>query len=201
MAGNRSTERLDRASVIEAACALADKDGFENLSLASLSASLRRHASSLYNHVDGLDGLRRDVTIRSLQRLSEQLRNAVLGKGGPAGLRAIAEVYRSYAASQPGCFEALITWRRRTTDHDKEIAAAFTPGAEAIHAVVESFGLEGPAVDYATRAFVSSIVGFVQISGGVFYGPPSSEATFNHLVELFQMVLSEGTWLRDGVDR
>jgi AcrR family transcriptional regulator len=190
----RTTTRMDRTSVIEAACVLADKEGFGNLSLASLSASLGRHASSLYNHVDGLDGLRRDVTIQALRELSEELRAAVLGRGGPAGLRAIAGVYRSFAEQKPGRFEALSTWRHRTDVPDKEITSAFLPGVDAIHAVMTSFGLEGDGVDFATRAFVSAIVGFVQISVGAFYGPPSSDDTYEHLISLFETALSEGTW-------
>lgn len=190
----RTTTRMDRTSVIEAACVLADREGFGNLSLASLSASLGRHASSLYNHVDGLDGLRRDVTVQALRELSEELRGAVLGKGGPAGLRAIADVYRSFAERKPGRFEALSTWRHRTDAPDKELAAAFLPGVDAIHAVMTSFGLQGEGVDYATRAFISAIVGFIQISVGAFYGPPSSDDTYEHLITLFETALSDGTW-------
>jgi hypothetical protein len=166
----------------------------EHLSLASLSASLGRHASSLYNHVDGLEGLRRDVTVQALRELSEALRGAVLGRGGPPGLRAIAEVYRTFAETKPGRFEALSTWRHRTDVPDKEITAAFLPGVDANHAVMTSFGLEGHGVDFATRAFVSALVGFVQISVGAFYGPPSSEDTFEHLISLFETALSEGSW-------
>ena len=121
----------------------------------------------------------------------------MLGRGGPAGLRAIAEVYRSFAETKPGRFEALSTWRHRTDVPDKEITAAFLPGVDAIHAVMSSFGLEGDQVDFATRAFVSAIVGFVQISVGAFYGPPSSEDTFERLLTLFQTALSDGTWLHN----
>jgi AcrR family transcriptional regulator len=185
---------MDRPSVIEAACVLADKEGFGNLSLASLSASLGRHASSLYNHVDGLDGLRRDVTVQALRELSEELRSAVMGRGGVAGLRAIADVYCSFAERKPGRFEALSTWRHRTNVVDKEIRAAFLPGVDAIHAVMTSFGLEGEGVDYATRAFISAIVGFIQISVGAFYGPPSSEDTYKHIIALFETALTQGSW-------
>ena len=51
---------VDRARVVEVAAKLADEVGLEALTLAQVAARLNVKLPSLYNHVDGLPGLRRD---------------------------------------------------------------------------------------------------------------------------------------------
>ena len=103
--------RLDRDAVLEAALDLVDREGYAALTLASLAAHLDRHSSSLYNHVAGLEGLRRDITVMSLAELGDRLWKAALGAGGEAGLRRLAGAYRSYATDHPGRFQAATAWR------------------------------------------------------------------------------------------
>ena len=187
--------RLDRAAVLTAACAIADRDGFDALTLASLAAELDRHSSSLYNHVDGLEGLRRDVTARGLEDLGTRLWRAALGRGGEEGLRAVAQAYRQYAVDHPGCFEAATTWHDRMP-RDAASLDLVRPAADAIHAVMASFGLDDTAVVHATRAFTSSLVGFIRAAGHTFDGPPPQEETFEALLDLFVRGLTGGAWLR-----
>src|SRR3954451_3662191 len=114
MAKQTRRTRLGREDVLLSALTIVDRDGFAALSLASLAVELDRHVSSLYNHVDGLDGLRRDITMRSLEELGSRIWRSALGRSGADALWAIAEAYRTYASECPGRFEAATTWRRRT---------------------------------------------------------------------------------------
>lgn len=188
--------RLDRDAVLAAAINLVDREGIDALSLASLAAELDRHVSSLYNHVEGLDGLRRDITVLSLEELGSRLWRAALGKTGAEGLRALAHAYRDFAAEHPGRFEAATTWLRRIEPRGDFVTSVAKPSGEAIYAVMASFGLEGTAAVHAVRSFSASIVGFIQGTGASFSPPPSIEDTFDNHVELFIRALSETSWLR-----
>jgi len=64
---------LDREQVIEEAAALADESGAHAVTLAALAARLGVRSQSLYAHVDGLDGLRRDLAVLGQRSLAEQL--------------------------------------------------------------------------------------------------------------------------------
>jgi AcrR family transcriptional regulator len=194
MAKNTVESRLDRETVIQAACAFVDREGIDGLTLAALAAELDRHATSLYNHVDSLDGLKRDVTVRSIGELSDRLWRAVAGKAGVVGLRAIAETYRAYAAEHPGRFGAATTWHARMGRTD-EMLAAVEPASEAIHAVLDSFELDPVEVRHASRVYSSALVGFVQTAGLTFTDPPSVDDTFDRLVDLFAVALTKGGWL------
>lgn len=184
--------RADRAAVLAAACDVADRDGLDGLTLASVAAELGLHSSSLYNHVDGLDGLRRDVTVAALVELSERLRDAVLGRGGGAGMRAIAEAYRAFAVQRPGGFHAATTWHLRC--EWEEVASAVKGGSQAIHAVISSFGLEGVPLRHAARAYTAALIGFIQSAGQTFTDPPDAEGTFDYLVSLFTDAFAAGRW-------
>jgi AcrR family transcriptional regulator len=184
--------RVDRAAVLEAACRVTDRDGMDGLTLASVAAELGLHSSSLYNHVDGLEGLRKSVTVAALEELSERLRDAVLGRGGAAGMRAIADAYRAYAAERPGRFRAATSWHLRCGWD--EVQDATDGGLRAIHAVISSFGLEGVALRHAARAYTSALIGFIQAADHAFTGPPSAEGTFDYLVSLFSDAFASGRW-------
>ncbi|HEX7097478.1 MAG TPA: WHG domain-containing protein [Acidimicrobiales bacterium] len=184
--------RLDRAAVLEASRRIVNRDGFHELTIAALATELDRHASSLYNHVDGLEGLRRDVVVIALRELGQRLRDAVLGRGGAAGLRALADAYREFARTEPGLFEAATSWRKASV-HVDELRDAAESAGQAIHAVMRSFGLEDDDVIHATRAFSGAVVGFIRAENQTYGDPgPNLDDTFNRLIDLFVLGLSGG---------
>src|SRR5689334_7976650 len=99
---------LDHDAVVEAAGRLVDESGVEALTLARLAAILGVRSQSLYAHVDGLDGLLRDLALDSVRRLGDQLRSSVIGRSGPAALEAIAAAYWDFATTHPGRYAATI---------------------------------------------------------------------------------------------
>src|SRR5512135_163248 len=88
--------RLDTAAVVQAAADLIEAEGLEALSLGRLAKQLDVQTPSLYNHIDGLPGLYRELALRSTRELGEALGRAAIGKSGPAALLALAEAYRAY---------------------------------------------------------------------------------------------------------
>jgi hypothetical protein len=58
---------LDLEAVIEAAAEIADQFGAQEVTLANLAKRLNIRPPSLYNHVDGLPGLRKELAIFSIK--------------------------------------------------------------------------------------------------------------------------------------
>ena len=73
---------LTREQVVEAAAEIADRDGLDALSLATLASALGVRSPSLYAHVDGLAGLRRQLTLHASGLLTADLAEAVDGLEG-----------------------------------------------------------------------------------------------------------------------
>ena len=88
---------LTREQVVAAAAEIADHDGLGSLSLATVASKLGVRSPSLYSHVDGLAGLRRQLTLHASWLLAAELAERVEGLEGTEALRAIAEHLRSFA--------------------------------------------------------------------------------------------------------
>ncbi len=115
---------LDRTVVVEEAAVLADEDGFENLSLARLAERLGVRKPSLYNHIAGLDGIRRELVLKGLRELGRVLSSASSGEDGEAGIFALAEAYRSFIKEHPGLYAATVMSYRIYAPDDHELGAA-----------------------------------------------------------------------------
>ena len=93
---------LDQSAVVEAAARLVDAEGIEALTLGRLAERLGIRTPSLYNHVAGLPGLKRDLALYCLRALLDQLTRVTIGKSGGEAIVAVATAYRSYAREYPG---------------------------------------------------------------------------------------------------
>ena len=145
---------LDRARVVDAAVAIADADGLEAVTLARVAAALGVRSPSLYNHVDGRDGLIRGVAARATRELATTLRRAATGRSGRAAIAAVAQAQRDYARAHPGRYAATVP--------------APAAGDDLIHAV---------------RALRSAVHGFaaIEASGGFALAVDADES-FRRLV-------------------
>jgi AcrR family transcriptional regulator len=180
---------LDHDAVIDAAATLVDEQGVDALTLAALAAQLGIRSQSLYAHVDGLDGLLRDLALHSVHRLGDELRSSVIGRSGRDALESIADAYWRFAQQHPGLYSATI----RDPGADAELDAANLRAAEALTRVLESFGLTGADEVHAHRAVWSGIHGFLTLEhAGVLRRPASVRESYRRMIGMFSDALASG---------
>src|SRR5436190_16719889 len=173
---------LDHDAVIDAAAALVDEQGVGALTLAALAARLGIRSQSLYAHVDGLEGLLRDLALHSVRLLGDELRSSVIGRAGRDALAAIGDAYWDFAERRPGAYASTI----RDPGDDSELDAANLRAAEALTRVLESFGLDGAAEVHAHRAVWSGIHGFITLEhAGVLRRPASTRESYRRMIAMF----------------
>lgn len=165
----RARAGLDRAAVVRAAAALADAEGYEAVTLARLAAELSVRPPSLYNHIDGLDGLRRELALCGLTELHQCLSRATVGKAGDAALTALADAYRRFAHERPGLYPATL---RAPDAGDAELNEVAEEVLAVILAVLAGYGLYGADALHATRGLRSLLHGFVALEAGGGFGLP-----------------------------
>lgn len=151
---------LDTARVVAEAARIADRDGLAEVTLARVATALGVRAPSLYNHVDGLPGMLRLLTLLSLGELTDAIRDAAVGRSGAAALAAVAHAYRNYAQEHPGRYAA--TTRAPAAD-DTELAAAGLRAVEVLIAVLGAWGFTGDEVLHRVRVVRSALHGFISI--------------------------------------
>jgi AcrR family transcriptional regulator len=175
--------RLDRAAVVQAAAELVDAEGLENLTLAALAARLGIRTPSLYNHVTGLDGLRRDLALHAVRELQERLARAASGKAGDAAIVACADAYRTFAHAHPGRYAASL---RAPAPDDAEFQVVAAAVVEIIVAVLAFSDLHGDDAVHAVRALRSILHGFVALeAAGGFELPLNRDESYRRLVRVF----------------
>jgi AcrR family transcriptional regulator len=178
---------LSRSSVVDAAAELADEAGWERLSLAALAARLGVRLPSLYEHIDSLDGLRRDVSVLAVTELGAAMSAAAIGRAGSDALRAVADAYRDYGQTHPGRYAATV---RAPGADDAEHTAAAETVLRVVLAVLAGYGLAGTDAIDATRALRAALHGFVALEAGGGFGMPADvDRSYTRLVEGFDATL------------
>ena len=152
---------LTREQVVEAAAEIADRDGLEALSLASVATTLGVRSPSLYSHVDGLAGLRRQLSIHASGLLTAELTASAEGLESTQALRAIAEQLRSFARQHPGLYDSFLP--APTPEQDPEVAAALARPTAVVGSVLADMGVDPTTVVPLMRALRASIHGFVDL--------------------------------------
>lgn len=184
---------LDKAAVVQAAVELIDEEGLEALSLARLAGKLGIKTPSLYNHVEGLLGLRRELALRNVRNLRESLGRAAIGKAGAEGLRAIAQAYRAYIKENAGLYLASLRASGNLKGDGafpsieaRELQAGEEQVVGIVLAVVASFGLSGDDAIHAVRGLRSLVHGFATLEiGGGFGLELDLDESFRRLMEVF----------------
>jgi AcrR family transcriptional regulator len=158
---------LDRDAVVAAACALADAEGLEAVTLARVAAELGVKSPSLYVHVDGLAGLRGQIAARGAREVNAVLQAAVAGRSGREALAALADAYRAYAHEHPGVYAST---QNVANLEGPEASAAATVWLDIVFAVLRGYALEGDARVHAARVVRSALHGFISLEVGAGFG-------------------------------
>lgn len=179
---------LSTDRVVTEAADLADEQGLAGLTLSAIAARVGVAVPSLYKHVDGADGLHRDLATRATRELADALGRACVGRSGPTGLAALCRAYRGFARSHPGRYAATLQAPR--PDDADHLAAA----ADAVHIVdrvLASYGLTGAAALDGVRTVRSALHGFVDLEQrGGFGIPRSLDRSFDSLVATLDAALT-----------
>jgi AcrR family transcriptional regulator len=172
---------LDRDQVIDAAIEIADADGLEAVTLARVAAALGVRSPSLYNHVEGREGVVRGIAERSTIELASALRRAATGRAGADAVAAVAQAQRAYALAHPGRYEATVT---PPAPGDTAHAAAAADAVDVLTTVLASAGLQGDDVIHAARALRSAVHGFAALEASGGFGlDVDRDVSFQRLVD------------------
>ena len=104
--------RITKADVIHTAADIADKNGLSNVSLKVVAESLNIRTPSLYNHIDSLEALLREIAYNGMKTMNERMMQAAIGKIGDDAIQSVGQAYLNYMIEHPGIYETIqwATW-------------------------------------------------------------------------------------------
>jgi AcrR family transcriptional regulator len=174
--------------VVEEAGVVADATGLDRLTLAAVADRFGVAIPSLYKHVNGLDGLRRDLAVLAVRELTAALSRAAVGRAGRDALHAMAGAYRAYAIAHPGRYAATV---RAPDPGDAEHLAAADDALGVFLAVLAGYGITGPDAIDAIRGLRAALHGFVALEAAGGFGLPRSvDASYHRLVDALDTALT-----------
>ncbi|RKF50338.1 TetR family transcriptional regulator [Bacillus wiedmannii] len=170
---------LTLQKVVETAVEIADTNGIQEVTLASLAQRLGVRSPSLYNYVKGLQDVRKNLGIYGIKQLHNRLEEAAEGKRMDEAIHALGEAYVAFVRKHPGLYEA-------TFLRDEEVRKAGDGIVKLCLQVLQQYGLEGENALHATRGFRSICHGFASIEQQGGFGLPLDLDTSLHvLLETF----------------
>jgi AcrR family transcriptional regulator len=157
--------RLNRSAVIFAAIEMLEQSKGDSLTIPALAARLKIRPPSLYNHIESLSDLRRELAIRANHMLCEETRKAAVGKSRDKAVQAMAHALHRFAVKHPALYRLSVSVPPKS---DKEWMKAFLEYRQLWFGVFESYDFRPGTRPFAARMFRSLVHGFVDIelSGG-----------------------------------
>lgn len=161
---------LTRDDVATAATIIADRDGLEAATLTAVAEELGIKTPSLYNHVDGVAGLRRLLALHGSEILLRAFEKAADRLEGADALRAIAEADRRFALEHPGLYASFLPAPRPEDDPELYHAMA-APVFHVAHILLE-MGIPQSEAIHLIRALRALLHGFLDLEAKDGFGMP-----------------------------
>ena len=145
---------VTKATIIQTAADIADKEGLQNVSLKVIAEALEIRTPSLYNHIKNLDELLREVAHDGMRSMNARMVKAAIGHVGDKALKIIATEYLNYMIEQPGVYE-IIQWAN--WNGTEETAAIYNEYISLLNAFIIPYNLEIES----SREVLNMITGFI----------------------------------------
>ncbi len=172
---------LNFEKVVGTAVRLADKEGLENLTLGQIANEFGVKPPSLYEHVNGLQGLHLAIRLRGFHALNDILRRATVGKSQDEAIRSLALEMRKFVHQHPALYQATVL---TAVGDSKEIREAADEVLETLNAVLAGYGIAGKEAVHAARYLRSLLHGFVSLERSRGFGlNVDLEESYHRLVE------------------
>ncbi|KNH23795.1 TetR family transcriptional regulator [Priestia megaterium] len=179
---------LDFKKVIQTGENLANREGFYAVTIASLAKELNVRPPSLYNHIKGLEELRKELALSGLQQLYHLLKSAVEHASAEDAVYRLSKAYVSFVRKSPGIYEATATVAPRIKD--EEVQKASDNIVFLVLDVLKPYHLPENEALHAVRSLRSILHGFSSLEQkGGFGMSLSTDETLDFLIRTFALGL------------
>jgi AcrR family transcriptional regulator len=146
--------RLTKDDVITTASEIADKYGLDHVTLKAVAEKLNIRTPSLYNHIDSLEDLLRDIAHRGMREMNARMTQAAIGVSGVEAIKSVSLAYFDYLIAHPGVYE-IIQWAG--WHGNSETVSIFSEYRVLLEKIILSCHLKNPD----TGAIIDLLTGFL----------------------------------------
>jgi AcrR family transcriptional regulator len=157
---------LTRASVLASAADLADRTGYDAVTVSALARELGVQPASLYSHVRDRAALLEGVHQLALAELADRISTLIAGRSGREALAGLLEAHRAYAADSPGRWTALQRPATAATARSEEAQRVVA----LMRATFRGYDLPEDEFVHATRIVGATVNGFLALEAAGSFG-------------------------------
>jgi AcrR family transcriptional regulator len=173
---------LDKEAILKIAADIADRDGLEAVTIATLAKKLNIKSPSLYNHFDGMNDLRVHMAIYGMNELYNSLINATIGVAGEEAIHCFAEAYITFARSHHGLYDAIT---QISLEKDERLQVAGDKTVELVSRVLGTYKINKEEI-HIVRGLRSMLHGFASIEkNGGFGLPVDTDESLRNMVDIY----------------
>ncbi|KGR90977.1 TetR family transcriptional regulator [Ureibacillus massiliensis 4400831 = CIP 108448 = CCUG 49529] len=174
---------LDFNTILMTAVEIADHEGVEAITLATIARKLSVKPPSLFNHTSGLPSIKRALSLYGLSLLYKKINNAVMEKQQDEALFSMATAYLEFTREHPGLYQFTI---QAPEKDDQELEIASNKLLQLISEVLYTFNIAEEMIIHKIRGLRSILHGFASLEQmGAFGLPVKTEESFEHLVSSY----------------
>ncbi|MCA1030906.1 TetR/AcrR family transcriptional regulator [Bacillus timonensis] len=149
--------KITQEVIVTIASEIIDVEGYHQLSLAALASRLGIKTPSLYNHIGGLDDLKRKLALVGITKLKEAMVHASIGKSGKEAVKSIAFAYVHFVKNHPGLYEATMPSQEIM---DNEIKSASGEIVDVMLKILQEYNLDYEKAIHTVRGLRCLVHGF-----------------------------------------
>jgi len=181
---------LTTADVVSAAAGIADREGFDAVSVSAVARALGVQPASLYAHVRDRAALLEGIHRLALAELADRVADAMAGRAGREALVALADAHRDFAGDRPGMWAALQRPAGPDTVRSPEAARVAT----LLLAVLRGYALPESEQVHAARFVGAAINGYLALdrTGAYAARDESTDVSWDWTLDALDRALRSG---------
>lgn len=168
--------------IVAAATELVEEKGYNNFSVRELAQKLHVKAASLYNHLNSIDDVNKEIGLKAVSHMNEYLEQSAEGKEKDEALRALAYAFRSYVKNNYQMYRAIMEMPALNRDGSLEIGRE---SVKSIRRVVAEYGISREDAIKFSRSFRSALHGYAsyEMAGYFTATNVTGDESFDFLVD------------------
>lgn len=151
---------ITKSAVIQTASEIADERGLNNVSLKTVAERLNIRTPSLYNHIESLEDLLRNVAHTNMKIMNERMMQAAIGVSGDDAVKAVGITYLDFMIEHPGIYET-IQWA--TWNGTEETAEIFTQYKSLLTTLIRSCNIRKKNAEEALNILTGILHGYTTL--------------------------------------
>ena len=174
---------LSREKVIAEACAIANEEGLNAVTITNLANRLGIKKPSLYNHIKDQEDIFGGIMIQGWNHVSNEICQEITNDDPKEAINELSHGIYDYAIANPGIFEAMLWYNTYENEGLKLVSEGLYT---FFFSQTDKLGIERNMANHLLRTYRSLIEGFILlVIHNSFGNPVSIEESFQISIDMF----------------